>query len=102
MNIFPAMKYCSILHGRVCVMISAFQFSAEAGNLELVRDITAQKEINIDAKTYNGQTALVVAYHRGHSRIVDFLKEKGADHDPAIIKQYGPVKRKLQRKDNLS
>ena len=99
MNIFTSVKYCSILHGCVCVMIFAFQFSAEAGNLELVQDITARKDINIDAKTYNGQTALVVAYHRGHSRIVNFLKEKEAEYDEAVIKQYGPVKRKAQRKN---
>ena len=55
--------------------------------------------MNMEAKTYNGQTALVVAYYRGHNRVVDYLRQIGAVYDPAIIKQFGPVKRKSQRTD---
>ena len=70
-----------------------------AGNLNLVRVITAGQRMNMEAKTYNGQTALVVAYHRGHNRVIDYLRQIGAVYDPAIIKQFGPVKRKSQRTD---
>ena len=69
--------------------------------MEIIRVITESKESDIDKKTYNGQTALVVAYHRGHSHIVNFLKDRGAEYDPAVIKQYGPVKRKSQRKGRV-
>lgn len=73
--------------------------AAEAGNLELVRALTEGRETDIEAKTYNGQTALVVAYHRGHSHVVHFLKQIGAIYDLTIIKQYGPIKGKSQRKN---
>lgn len=77
---------------------TALHFAAEAGNMDLVRIIAARKEVFVDAKSFNGQTALVVAFHRGHSRVVDFLRERGAEFDSAVIKQYGPMKRKTQRK----
>lgn len=76
---------------------TALHCAAEAGNLELVRVLTEGREIDIEAKTYNGQTALVVAYHRGHSRVVHFLRQIGAVYDPTVIKQYGPIRGKSQR-----
>ena len=66
--------------------------------MDLVQVISANTEKDIDARTYNRETALILAYHRGHNGIVEFLKARGAEYDTGSIKLYGPVKRKSQRR----
>lgn len=78
---------------------TSLHFAAEAGYGQLVQALLKfSKSIDLEAKTYNEETPLILAYHRGAIGIVKILEKKGAENDIAIIKKYGPVKSKTQRR----
>jgi len=57
---------------------SALHYAAFAGKKDLVVDLLA-KGANIDARSPNGSTPLMMAIYDGHATIANFLLEKGAN-----------------------
>ena len=53
--------------------------AADCGNIEVVRLLLQESEIQINQTTKNGVTALSVASQEGHKEIVKMLLRKGAD-----------------------
>ena len=51
--------------------------AAEAGNEEAVNDVLQKRKANVNERNHYGGTALTVAAHGGHSRVVQLLLEKG-------------------------
>ncbi|KAL5008049.1 hypothetical protein ScPMuIL_013630 [Solemya velum] len=56
-------------------------YAAETGNRILLKLLLNYPALNLDAETYGGETALVLARGRGYTDIVSILKERGARYD---------------------
>jgi ankyrin repeat protein len=51
--------------------------AAQGGHAEIVKALLANGA-EVNAKTTDGSTALIIAVAHGHTEIVDFLKQHGA------------------------
>ncbi|MGQ0750211.1 MAG: ankyrin repeat domain-containing protein [Betaproteobacteria bacterium] len=58
----------------------AWERPVKAGDVDTVRTLL-QSGTDINAKDRYGQTALMLAAHRGHAAMVELLIERGADLD---------------------
>ncbi|KAL3874980.1 hypothetical protein ACJMK2_037926 [Sinanodonta woodiana] len=60
---------------------TVLHYAAEAGNESLVSFLLHQRAININCMTYSGATPIMLAWGRGHKKVVDQLKTFGAEFD---------------------
>ena len=59
-------------------MDSAWERAVKDGDVEAVREFV-RSDANVNARDRYGQTALMLAAHRGHREIVEILIGSGAD-----------------------
>lgn len=53
-------------------------FAAENNNIELMKILLKQDSVNVDAKSYNGCTPIMLAHARSNTTIVELLTQAGA------------------------
>ena len=63
-------------------MNASWERAVGGGDVEAVRELV-RSGADVDARDRHGQTALMLAAHRGHREIVELLVEAGADLDVA-------------------
>ncbi|KAH9515335.1 hypothetical protein Btru_014184 [Bulinus truncatus] len=57
---------------------TVLHLAAEWGNMNLLKFVLSQKDVNINAKTYAGLTSIILALGRQHEEIVHVLAANGA------------------------
>lgn len=57
---------------------TALHNAVETNDVQLVNFLLSYSKINVDCKTFSGETPLVVAYWRNFRRIIKMLKSRGA------------------------
>lgn len=63
-------------------------FAVERNDLESVSKLLSHPDIDIDCKTFKGETPLVMAYWRNYKPILKRLKYKGATFSYSLIEQF--------------
>ncbi|KAJ9532882.1 hypothetical protein QJQ45_010984 [Haematococcus lacustris] len=66
--------------------VYAYLNSAAAGNLVAIKDMI-DKGLPVDSMDYDKRTGLMLACHEGHTRVVRYLLEKGAD--ASLVDNFG-------------
>ena len=66
--------------------------AAENGHTSVVKLLAGRHGVDLERKTYDGMTALIAAYHRGHSNIVGVLRNADAVFSTREIKKFGPYR----------
>ena len=61
-------------------MDRAWETAVARGDTETVRELL-RAGVDVNGRNRHGQTALMLAAHRGHGPIIDVLVERGADLD---------------------
>uniref|UniRef100_A0A2C9JEW6 Uncharacterized protein n=1 Tax=Biomphalaria glabrata TaxID=6526 RepID=A0A2C9JEW6_BIOGL len=64
---------------------TVLHFAAEWGNLDLLKFVLSQKDVNVNAKTYAGLTPFFLALGRQHEDITEELARCGAVCDTMIL-----------------
>ena len=70
----------------------ALHVAAENGHTSVVKLLAGSHGVDLEKRTYNGMTALIAAYHRGHHNCVGALRNAHAKFSTKEIKKFGPYK----------
>jgi ankyrin repeat protein len=65
--------------------------ATQKGYLAVVKMLVEEGEVHLNTKTERGATALYMASSKGHTDIVAYLLEHGADHEIAFENGYTPL-----------
>ena len=71
---------------------TALHVAAENGHTSVVKLLAGSHGVDLEKRTYNGMTALIAAYHRGHHNCVGALRNAHAKFSTKEIKKFGPYK----------
>ena len=71
---------------------TGLHLACEAGLLTVVKLLVNQSGINLDEQSYDGQTALIAAYHKRQNNIVGILRNAGALFSKREILRFGPFR----------
>ena len=71
---------------------TGLHIASEIGRSDVVRFLTERQEVDIEKTTYDGQTALITAYHRRQSNVVGILRNVGAVFSKRDIQKFGPFR----------
>eukprot|EP01061_Rhynchopus_euleeides_P019778 TRINITY_DN32452_c0_g1_i1.p1 TRINITY_DN32452_c0_g1~~TRINITY_DN32452_c0_g1_i1.p1 ORF type:complete len:573 (+),score=209.09 TRINITY_DN32452_c0_g1_i1:59-1720(+) len=65
-------------------------YAAEMGDLAIVKILSSQQDIDVNAADANFATAFMEAQAHGHTEVADYLKAQGAFDSEKFIKKSGP------------